>query len=99
MRVAQWVLYVVGVLAYARAAGAAAALFAATAGSGAGELYTLNPANGATLTDVGPLKDLGGINYGITGMAFDPASGVLLGSSANSNGTVAAFIIYIEVSL
>jgi hypothetical protein len=76
-------------LTLARAAAAAPTLFGATAGSGPGELYTLNPANGAVLTDVGPLVDLSGTHYGITGMVFDPASGALFGSSANSSATPA----------
>lgn len=92
-------LCVMGVLAFAGAANAAATLFGATAGNGAGELYTLNAANGAILRDVGPLNDLGGINYGITGMVFDPNSGALWGSSGNSNATVpAAHAMFVKIN-
>src|SRR5437763_1911252 len=63
----------------------AADLFAAGGQSGAhggsGELYILDPATGATITDVGPLNDSSARNFGMTGLAFDPVSGVLYGSS------------------
>ena len=64
---------------------AAADLYAASGQAGAGELYIINPATGATITDVGPLNDSTGRNFGMTGLAFDPVSGVLYGSSAHGN--------------
>jgi len=63
----------------------AADLYAASGQGAAGELYIIDPATGATITDVGPLKDSGARNFGMTGLAFDPVSGVLYGSSANAN--------------
>ncbi len=64
----------------------AADLYASSAGQGGtGELYIINPATGATITDVGPLNDSTGRNFGMTGLAFDPVSGVLYGSSAHGN--------------
>ncbi len=63
----------------------AADLYVASGQAAAGELYIINPATGATITDVGPLNDSAGHNYGMTGLAFDPVSGVLYGSSANGN--------------
>jgi hypothetical protein len=55
-------------------------LYAAIGAGQPGELYTLNPATGAMLSDIGHLNDAGGTNYGITGLAFSPLTGVLYGS-------------------
>jgi hypothetical protein len=63
----------------------AAELYAASGQGGQGELYIVNPATGATISDVGPLNDSAARNFGMTGLAFDPVSGVLYGSSANGN--------------
>jgi hypothetical protein len=63
----------------------AADLYAASGQGSTGELYILDPATGATITDVGPLNDSTARNFGMTGLAFDPVSGVLYGSSANAN--------------
>jgi hypothetical protein len=52
---------------------------------GSGELYIIDPTNGATITDIGPLNDSTGRNFPMTGLAFDPVSGVLYGSSAAGN--------------
>jgi hypothetical protein len=60
-------------------------LYAASGQGAAGELYKINPANGATLTDIGPLNDSSNRNFGMTALAFDPVSGVLYGSSGNAN--------------
>jgi hypothetical protein len=68
----------------------AQALYGATAAGSVGELYTLNPATGAMLTDVGPLNDSSGLNYGITGLAFHPVSGTLYGSTHNLQSANAA---------
>lgn len=59
-------------------------LYGATASGGAGELYILNPGNGATVQDIGPLNDSGGANYPITGLAFNPVTGVLYGSTGGA---------------
>ena len=83
------------VLAVAAPAGAAS-LYAATAAGGPGELYTLNPATGAVVQDVGPLNDANGVNYGITGLAFNPLTGVLFGSTANNVAAIQARLVTIN---
>ena len=50
----------------------AAALYASTSAGGPGELYIINSANGALIQDVGPLNDVTGLNYPVTGLAFNP---------------------------
>jgi hypothetical protein len=71
-------------------------LYGATAGGGAGELFILDPATGATIQDVGPLNDALGTNYGITGLAFSPVTGLLYGSVANSSVTTRAQLVTIN---
>jgi Repeat of unknown function (DUF6923) len=61
-------------------------LYGATS-SGSGELYILNAADGSIVSDVGPLNDSGAVNYSVTGLAFDPLSGVLYGSTGGASGT------------
>jgi hypothetical protein len=62
----------------------AATLYASTAAGATGQLYILDPANGAVVQNVGPLNDAAGGNYPITGLAFHPTTGVLYGSTGNS---------------
>jgi PEP-CTERM motif len=84
----QQFLSVVILIAFAFAttdAAKAVNLYAASGQGASGELYILDPATGATVTDVGPLNDSTARNFGMTGLAFDPVSGVLYGSSANAN--------------
>ena len=61
-------------------------LYGATS-SGHGELYILNPATGGVIQDVGALNDSGASNYSVTGLAFDPLTGVLYGSTGSVSGT------------
>lgn len=61
-------------------------LYGATS-SGHGELYILNPATGGIVQDVGALTDSSAINYAVTGLAFDPLTGVLYGSTGGVSGT------------
>jgi hypothetical protein len=61
----------------------AAVLFGATAAGLPGELYILSSATGAMLQDVGPLNDASGLNFGITGLAYNPITGLLYGSTHN----------------
>ncbi len=61
-------------------------LYGATS-SGHGELYILNPATGGVVTDVGALNDSGSVNYSVSGLAFNPTSGVLYGSTGGVSGT------------
>ncbi|HEX4591547.1 MAG TPA: PEP-CTERM sorting domain-containing protein [Gemmataceae bacterium] len=62
-------------------------LYGATSSGGPGALYTLNPASGAVMQSLGPTVDAGGINYPITGLAFNPIDGQLYGSTGNSQGS------------
>src|SRR5215213_10586494 len=71
-------------------------LTAATAAGGPGELYILNPATGGPLSDVGPLNDLLNVNYPITGLAFNPVTGLLYGSTGNSVLSTAAKLVSIN---
>jgi hypothetical protein len=71
-------------------------LYGSTASGGPGELFILNPANGAMITDVGPLHDSGGTNYAITGLAFNPVTGVLYGSTANTVVATSARLVTIN---
>ena len=73
-----------------------AALFASTSAGGPGELYVLNPANGAVLQDVGPLNDVLGANYPITGLAVNPVTGVLFGSTGNAVSATEARLVSID---
>src|SRR4029077_6226701 len=66
----------------------ASTLYGSTSAGGPGELWILNPADGSAIQDVGPLNDSGGHNYAVTGLAFDPLSGVLYGSTGNKSGQI-----------
>jgi hypothetical protein len=59
-------------------------------------LYILDSATGAVVQDVGPLNDLNNVNYPITGLAFQPHSGALLGSTGNSVAATAAMLVKIN---
>jgi hypothetical protein len=74
----------------------AATLYGSTASGGAGELYVLNPATGGMIQDVGPLNDALNVNYGVTGLAFNPVNGLLYGSTANADPATAAKLITIN---
>jgi hypothetical protein len=74
----------------------AAVLYGSTASGGPGELYRLDPATGGILQDIGALNDAFGLNYGITGLAFDPFSGLLYGSTANNNPATRAQLVTIN---
>lgn len=74
----------------------AATLYGATSAGGPGELYTLNPATGAMISDIGPLVDANSVNYPITGLAFNPVTGLLYGSTGNSVAATAAQLVTIN---
>ncbi|TWU21880.1 DUF4394 domain-containing protein [Bythopirellula polymerisocia] len=74
----------------------AGTLFASSAAGGPGELYILNSANGTVVQDVGPLNDVAGGNYPITGLAFHPTTGVLYGSTGNSVAGKEAQLVTID---
>ena len=72
-------------------------LYGATGSNGVnGELYTLNPANGSVLTDVGPLNDASGLHYGLTGLRFNTLTGVLYGSTANASPTDPRWLVTVN---
>jgi hypothetical protein len=74
----------------------AGTLYAATASGAAGELYIIDQNTGNVVQDVGPLNDVGGTNYPITGLAFHPVTGVLYGSTGNNPDTTAARLVTIN---
>jgi hypothetical protein len=74
----------------------AGTLYATTATGADGELYTLNPANGALVQDIGPTNDVTGANYSITGLAFHPTTGVLYGATGNANTAAQATLVSIN---
>jgi hypothetical protein len=72
----------------------ATTLYASRSGGGAGELFTISSANGALVQDIGPLNDVAGLNYPITGLAFNPLTGLLYGSTGNA-GAVDGMLVTI----
>src|SRR5262245_60627329 len=64
----------------------ASLLYGSTSAGGPGELWIINPANGTAVQDVGPLNDATGQNYSMTGLAFNPLTGVLYGSTGSISG-------------
>ena len=90
---------IVALLAFATLAAdsaRAAVLYASTAAGDTGQLYTLNPANGAMVQNIGPLNDAAGTNYPITGLAFHPTTGVLYGATGNNPAATAARLVTIN---
>jgi hypothetical protein len=85
LKTSPFLLCTLGLLTLAAQADAST-LYGATS-SGHGELYVLNPATGSSLLDVGPLNDVSGLNYAVTGLAFSPTTGVLYGSTGGVSGT------------
>jgi hypothetical protein len=74
----------------------AATLYGATASGGPGELYILNPADGSAVQNVGPLNDVTGLNYPMTGLAFHPTTGLLYGSTGNNPAATAGRFVTIN---
>jgi hypothetical protein len=64
----------------------ASTLYGATSSGGPGELWIIDKTTGTAIQDVGPLNDSVGTNYAVTGLAFNPITGVLFGSTGNSSG-------------
>jgi hypothetical protein len=82
-----WVAPLILVAVACMPAQAAVALYGATAGdSGQGFLYSIDPATGAA-TLIGPLQDSSENTYAITGLAVQPGTGVLYGSTPGINPT------------
>src|SRR4051812_13697348 len=95
MHFARLLLCCLAVLAMAAPA-EAQILYGATASGSPGELFILNPATGAVVQDVGPLNDVFGANYPITGLAVHPVTGVLYGSVAISNPATRSRLVVIN---
>jgi hypothetical protein len=85
MKTHQILLCALGILAVVARTEAQDILYGSTS-SGQGELYTLNPATGGVVQDIGPLDDASSVNYSVTGLAFDPITGVLYGSTGGFSG-------------
>ena len=74
-----------GILGLAATQAEAQTLYGATS-SGHGELYVLNPATGGVLQDIGALNDAATANYSVSGLAFNPITGVLYGATGGVSG-------------
>ncbi len=83
MKIFKLLLGVLGTFLLAARADAGV-LYASRASGLSGELYILNQATGAVVQDIGPLNDASALNYGMTGLAVHPITGVLYGSTHNN---------------
>lgn len=82
------------VFAAIHSAQAAQKLFAATGFAGSpGELYILNPVDGSVISDVGPLNDVQGKNYSLTGLRYDASTGLLFGITGSSPTAPSSLVI------
>ena len=95
MKFVKILLLVAGVAVFATPA-VAGTLYASSAAGATGELYILNSATGAMIQDVGPLNDATSVNYPITGLAFNPITGVLYGSTGNNPAATCARLVSIN---
>lgn len=78
-------------------AGRKTVLYAASGTSGIeGILYTVDPATGAILTTVGPLRDAAGGAYGITGLKYHPASGIVYGATGPASPTNPNYLVMVD---
>ena len=69
-------------------------LYAATGFAGStGELYILDPIDGSVISDLGPLNDSDGNNYGLTGLRYDQSRDVLYGITGSSLTAPNSFVI------
>lgn len=72
-------------------------MYAASGSGGAnGELYIINETNGAVITDVGPLVDAGAHPYALSGMRFQPGTGVLYGATGVAGSHAPNFLVTID---
>jgi hypothetical protein len=72
-------------------------LYAATGyASSTGELYILNPLDGSVIEDVGPLNDSDGNNYSLTGLRYDPSTGLLYGITIGSSPTAPNSLVVVN---
>ena len=77
-------------------AACASGLFGATGSGGVnGNLYCIDPTTGVG-TVIGPLLDASANPYGLTGLAFQPGTGVLFGSTTVKSPTAAGHLVWID---
>src|SRR3984893_5878642 len=65
-------------------------LFGAIGGGTLTDLFILNPSNGSVAVDLGPT------GFSISGLRFDPTTGILYGSTANNGGVSRGILITIK---
>ena len=70
-------------------------IYAATGGFNPGSLYTLNGSTGAG-TLVGALVDANLQPYALTGLAFDPVTGILYGSTSSASPTASGHLVRVD---
>ena len=72
-------------------------LYGATGSNGVGgELFILDPTTGGAIQDVGALIDSDSNAYGLTGLAFQPGTGMLFGTTSNASPTAAGHLVMID---
>jgi len=69
------------IAAFTSSSADAGLLYAAQGGGTLSSLYTINPATGAITSTIGP------IGFSVTGLGFDPITGILYGSTGNRSPT------------
>ncbi len=75
----------------------AGVLYGATGSGGVnGELYILDQTTGGVIQDIGALVDSDGKHYSITGLAFQPGTGVLYGVTAANSPTDPKWLVSIN---
>jgi hypothetical protein len=74
-----------------------ATLYLATGSHGVnGELYTIDPATGSVISDIGPLVDALGNHYGMTGLRFNTTNGIFYGSTATQSPTNPGYLVTVN---
>ncbi len=61
-----------------------------------GSLYLIDPTTGAPTQTIGPLVDGLGHAYGLTGLAFQPGTNVLYGSTTNISTTAPGHLVTVD---
>jgi hypothetical protein len=94
-----WLLFAstLSAIAQGDATGRRAVLYATSGTFGVqGILYTLDPATGAVLTTVGPLHDVAGNFYGITGLKYHLVTGILYGATGHQSPTNSNYLVVVD---
>jgi hypothetical protein len=72
-------------------------LYAASGTGGTeGVLYTVDPGTGAILTTVAPLHDVNGNSYGVSGLKYDPANGIVYGATGPASPTFPNYFVTVD---